>query len=72
MYYNVTHKSAILREVARTRFDIEDLDDVDSFEVDDQLIHLYKHEGMDLCDVYEVWMDDPLFYPAKEEGWLTG
>lgn len=62
-----------LRLVTRYRFDIEALDEVDPFEVDGQLIHLYKHEGMDLCDVYEVWMDNPLFYPGKDEGpadWL--
>ncbi len=59
--------------MVRQRFDVEDLDEVDPFEVDDQLVHLYKHEGMDLCDVYEVWMDNPLFYPGSEEGpadWL--
>lgn len=52
----------------RHRFDIEALDEVDPFEVDSQLIHLYKHQGMDLCDVYEVWTDNPLFYPANEQG----
>jgi len=59
--------------MARSRFDIEALDEVDPFEVDAQLVHLYRHEGMDLCDVYEVWMDNPLFYPGKEGGpadWL--
>ena len=59
--------------VTRRRFDVEALDELDPFEIDDQLIHLYKHGGMDLCDVYEVWMDDPLFYPGREEGpadWL--
>ena len=54
-------------KVARTRFDVEALDETDPFEVDDQLIHLYKHQGMDLCDVYEVWMDNPLFYPGRED-----
>jgi hypothetical protein len=73
MYYNVTHESWYHQGMTRSRFDIEALDEVDPFEVDDQLIHLYKHEGMDLCDVYEVWMDEPLFYPGREDGpadWL--
>lgn len=59
--------------MTRSRFDVEDLDEEDPFEVDDQLIHLYKHAGMDLYDIYEVWTDDPLFYPAAEDGpadWL--
>jgi len=54
-------------------FDIEALDEVDPFEVDDQLIHLYKHKGMDVYDIYEVWADNPLFYPGKDGGpadWL--
>ncbi len=59
--------------MSRTRFDVEGLDPVDPFEVDRQLVHMYKHEGMDLGDVYEVWTDDPLFYPGKDDGpadWL--
>jgi hypothetical protein len=59
--------------VKRTRFDVEALDEEDPFEVDDQLIHLYKHNRMDLCDVYEVWADNPVFYPGREDGpadWL--
>lgn len=59
--------------MTRNRFDIEALDELDPFEIDNQLIHLYKHRGMDLCDVLEVWTDNPLFYPGKEEGpadWL--
>jgi len=59
--------------VDRNRFDVEALDDIDPFELDDQLLHLYKHQGMDLCDIYEVWTDNPLFYPGREDGpadWL--
>ena len=70
---NVIRNAQYDGEVTRTRFDVEALDEVDPFEVDDQLIHLYKHEGMDLCDVYEVWTDSPLFYPGKDDGpadWL--
>jgi hypothetical protein len=47
--------------VGRKRFDIELLDETDPFEVDRQLVHLFKHEGMDLSDVSEVWMDNPAF-----------
>jgi hypothetical protein len=46
------------------RFDYGLLDDEDPFEVDTQLIHLYKHEGLGLEDAYEVLEDTPLFYPA--------
>jgi hypothetical protein len=67
MYYNVSHDRCYHGQVTRTRFDVEALDETDPFEVDDQLIHLYKHQGMDLCDVYEVWTDDPLFYPGRED-----
>jgi hypothetical protein len=59
--------------VTRTRFDVEALDERDPFEVDNQLIHLYKHQGMDVLDAYEVWTDTPLFYPGRENGpadWL--
>ncbi len=72
MYHNVSH-AWYHGHVTRRRFDVEALDEMDPFEVDDQLIHLYKHQSMDLCDVYEVWTDNPLFYPGREEGpadWL--
>ena len=57
----------------RTRFDIEALDEEDPFEIDNQLAHLYKHKGMDVVDVYEVWTDNPAFYPGRDDGpadWL--
>jgi hypothetical protein len=47
------------------RFDYELLDDEDPFEVDSQLAHLFKHERLGLDDVYDVWDDDPRFYPAR-------
>ena len=59
-------------KVTRTRFDVEALDEADPFEVDDQLIHLYKHQGMDLCDVYEVWMDNRFSIPVTRTGRQTG
>jgi hypothetical protein len=42
--------------MARSRFDTADLDEIDPFEVDHQRFHLFKHEGMDVQMVYEVWM----------------
>ena len=62
-----------MKAMTRRRFEIEALDEVDPFEIDDQLVHLYKHEGMDVGDIYEVWADNPLFYPGKAAGpadWL--
>src|SRR3989442_1546749 len=58
-YYNVT------RAPDPDRFDYELLDDEDPFEVDTQIGHLFKHEKLGLDDVYDVWADDPLFYPAS-------
>lgn len=52
-------------------FDLDLLDDVDPFEVDGQAAHLFKHDGLGVEDVYEVWQSDPLFYPAKPPAhWL--
>lgn len=54
-----------------TLFDIDELDDEDPFEVDDQAAHLFKHAPFGLADVYEVWISDPFFYPAKPPAhWL--
>jgi len=44
--------------------DLDLLDDDDPFEVDRQAAHLFKHAGLGLDDVYEVWRSDPIFYPA--------
>jgi hypothetical protein len=46
------------------RFDLDLLDDVDPFEIDDQAAHLFKHEDLGIDDIYEVWESAPLFYPA--------
>jgi hypothetical protein len=48
-----------------SRFDYELLDPRDPFEVDRQVAHLFKHETLGLDDAYEVWDDNPLFYPAR-------
>lgn len=51
--------------------DLDQLDDEDPFEVDDQAAHVFKHPHLGLADVREVWMSDPLFYPAKPPAhWL--
>jgi hypothetical protein len=54
------------------RFDYELLDEADPFEVDTQLAHMFKHEGLGLEDAYDVWDDDPRFYPAvyRPAHWL--
>ena len=46
------------------RFVLDQLDDIDPFEIDDQAAHLFKHAPLGSDDVYEVWQSDPLFYPA--------
>jgi len=46
------------------RFDFEQLDADDPFEIDDQSAHLFKHPRLGIDDVYDVWQSDPLFYPA--------
>lgn len=43
------------------------LDEDDPFEVDKQAAHLFKHPGLGIDDIYDVW----LFYPAKPPAhWL--
>jgi len=46
-------------------FDVDLLDDEDPFEVDEQAAHLFKHVGLGIEDILDVWRSDPLFYPAK-------
>lgn len=45
-------------------FDLERLDDVNPFEIDNQAAHLFKHPRLGIDDVYDVWHSDPIFYPA--------
>ena len=53
------------------RFDVDDLDDDWPLEIDEQVSHLFKHPGLGLADIEEVWTNDPLFYPAKPPAhWL--
>lgn len=47
------------------RFSIDELDEERPFEIDRQAIHLFKHPGLGVQDVNDVWDSDPLFYPAK-------
>lgn len=52
------------------RFD-PDLLDEDPFEVDAQVAHLFQHPNLGVQDVYDVWVSDPLFYPARPPAhWL--
>jgi hypothetical protein len=52
------------------RFDLDALDD-DPFEIEAQAAHLFKHPNLGLQDIYDVWVSDPLFYPAKPPAhWL--
>lgn len=61
MYY--THSVLLL--------DPDDLDEENPFEIDTQLAHLFKHPGLGLADIAEVWHSAPLFYPAKPPAhWL--
>jgi hypothetical protein len=51
--------------------DPEQLDDSDPFEIDTQAAHLFKHPHLGIDDVLEVWMSNPLFYPANPPAhWL--
>lgn len=53
------------------RFDVDQLDDDDPFEIDQQAAHLFKHPHLGLADVLDVWASDPLFYPARPPAhWL--
>jgi len=57
--------------VASERFDPDQLDQDDPFEVDSQAAHLFKHPRLGFDDIAEVWTSDPLFYPAKPPAhWL--
>ena len=52
-------------------FDVDRLDDTDPFEIDRQAAHLFKHDHYGIDDIYEIWISDPLFYPAKPPArWL--
>jgi hypothetical protein len=52
-------------------FDLDSLDEDEPFEIDGQAAHLFKHPHLGIDDVLDVWMSDPLFYPAKPPAhWL--
>lgn len=53
------------------RFDLELLSEDDVFEIDAQAAHLFKHPHLGVDDSYDVWANDPVFYPAKPPAhWL--
>lgn len=53
------------------RFDVDVLDELWPFEIDDQAAHLFKHPGLAVEDIADVWAASPLFYPARPPAhWL--
>ena len=53
------------------RFDPDLLDDDWPFEIDHQVSHLFKHPRLDVDDIKDMWVSEPLFYPAKPPAhWL--
>ena len=53
------------------RFDVDDLDEDWPFEIDRQASHLFKHPGLGLDDISDVWTSQPLFYPDRPPAhWL--
>ena len=51
--------------------DLDGLDDEDPFEIAGQTAHLFKHPGLGIADIREMWVSAPLFYPAKPPAhWL--
>jgi hypothetical protein len=57
--------------VREERFDLDLLDDEDPFEIDAQAAHLFKHPNLGIDDIHDVWVSDPLFYPATPPAhWL--
>ena len=60
----------------RDRFDPDDLDPLDPFELDEANIpHLHKH-GFTTDDLYDIWADpDAIYAPARPDGfadWAAG
>jgi len=55
----------------RVLFDLDQLDSDWPFEIDTQLAHLYKHPGLGVPDIWDVWRSRPLFYEATPPAhWL--
>jgi len=50
--------------VREERFDLDLLEDEDPFEIDAQAAHPFKHANLGIDDIHDVWVSDPLFYPA--------
>ncbi len=48
-------------------FDLDLLDDVDPFEIDRQVAHLFKHPHLGIEDIYAAWQADPLFDPRNRQ-----
>lgn len=45
------------------RFDFDLLDQQDPFEIDEQIVHLFKHAGLGVADVLELWDTIPSSIP---------
>lgn len=61
----------VIRWVGVERFDVDELDETSPFDIDEQASHLFKHPGLGVDDVRDVWTSAPLFYPAKPPAhWL--
>ena len=53
------------------RFNPDLLDDDWPFEIDQQVSHLFKHPHLGVDDIKDMWVSEPLFYPAKPPAhWL--
>ena len=54
--------------------DVNSLDDQDPFELDgDNVPHLFKHGHYGTEDLFDIYMSDPIFFPARPGGganWL--
>ena len=45
--------------------DIDLLDEDNPFEIDEQAAHLFKHAGLGIDDIYDVWRSDPSSTPPR-------
>jgi hypothetical protein len=57
--------------VPDARFDVDLLDEEAPFEIDRQVLHLFKHPQLGVQELADMWTSDPLFYPARPPAhWL--
>jgi hypothetical protein len=53
------------RRVADELFDLDLLAEEDSFEIDAQSAHLFKHPTLGIENIREVWASDPMSLPRQ-------